>query len=1134
MKVYRLALVPKGRAIARRLTTARLSSASLVPKGRVRPKVRAIARRLVTARLSLASLVALVACSNTTTNPVTQLNLDRPVDVAFACYGGLRLTGGNAGTPDQMLTSSAQPVDSCSIRSQIQVEGQPPPRPPGQEDIGTSKVGAAAWYAFVLQSGPGTVAVARFDTGPSRSFSGSEVVVLDADQLTPGKNSISVGEDPVAIATDRVGCYEIIANAGSCDLSSLDVGTAVQAASGDNVEPVVNRMEVKNAMGDVILARPAAMTFEPAGGTIGEVCPAQPTGLAYIAYPGCHLVAGVDVATGTIVTGVQFDANGVPTIVTGNVSCPAECAGAATTPGVRPVALDLEKDPRTGRLVLAIAADNSNVLSVYDLDNQSLFPLSLSSIPLENPTGKLGITSLSISPVIGMGGTTGLTSGVIDETALGGDHQFIYAVATDGTVRVADISGAPRECDTNVDPRYLHDVRDVDRLSCLAVGAPSTPPRRAGVRGPGIELIGDAIPTSVDVTRVDLVDPENPEQDARPAPQKMVGYFGLITAANGQTFVFNVDNDGFDDYVSGNGLKEALRTPIPLDIAHQLRDNVTERGAIAEEGDPAQFVCDDPGPDPDSSGGISGGPRLAGAIQSTFPSGVIAVEKTGGLPSIRQVLCDVDGTEDDRPVSELYFSAPLDVREAEFPDLRALRADETWTLTWEGALSADKVDTAIDGPVVRQSQLFVDGAGIRLVDTTRPFCDAGVEPYDVVQMRGCDPANGDAGCPIGYTCYVHPQSQVTGLGACMLVDEAERLANACKAFLTSLRRYTVGRTKSGELQLLPRKAVLRTTPLDGCVSDLQCQDLADYALRNASSANPGDPDQPTDAKKWLCQADPDRRPMPASSTGKRCLLTCNADADCSFGTVCQIHPNAAPQMGYCMEGVTPPQACVNAPQRYEMRAGEAFTVLGTRQGYMHSIIANPGDEVCVRDPNANHLMIGRFPLDPPPCDPTADPRTGALPGGGFEPNPCKVTTKETEFQLNYVPGTCTLADPDESIVTRDATAIRFRNRALNLTVVDPTYQGDLTCNGDRQGTLVNVPLVTPGFQIAFRQVAGFVGLTVPSITPALPIKVLRGPTQSFWIIDEGDFLSTSITQPSTRGKVYRVEASRITAINLLQ
>jgi hypothetical protein len=209
-------------------------------------------------------------------------------------------------------------------------------------------------------------------------------------------------------------------------------------------------------------------------------------------------------------------------------------------------------------------------------------------------------------------------------------------------------------------------------------------------------------------------------------------------------------------------------------------------------------------------------------------------------------------------------------------------------------------------------------------------------------------------------------------------------------------------------------------------------------------------------------------------------------------------------------------------------------VLGTRQGYMHPIIADSGD-FCVRNPAAPPTQVGRIPLDAPECDPLADPRTGLKADGiTFDANPCKVTVDETEYQLNYAPGTCTLADPNELIQTRPATALRFRNRAMTLTVVDPTYNGDLTCNGDRQGTRTNVPIVMPGYQLAFRQTAGFTALTVAGIQPALPIKVKRGPTESFWVIDEGDFLSTSLSQASTRGKVFRIESRAISVINLLE
>jgi hypothetical protein len=846
------------------------------------------------------------------------------------------------------------------------------------------------------------------------------------------------------------------------------------------------------------------------------------------------MVAGVDLATGTIVTGIKFDPDGTPRDGTdptdpfnpATITCPAECDGTgAITPGYRPVALDLEQDARTQRKVLAIGADNSHVVTVYELDIS--FKPFIKELPLalENSSGRLGVTSLAISPVIGMGGSTGMIN---DEFATAGDHQFLYAVANDGSVRVADITTTPSECDAQVDPRYLHDVKDVDILACLKVGDPATPPRRAGVRGPGIELVGDVIPTSVDTFRV-----EEYVGDKRTGSDLLVGYFGVITASNGQSFVFNIDDDAAADAVENTN---PIQTQIPLTIPHQLRDDIAERGLLAESG--GKFVCDQPGPDPDTSGGNIGGARLAGNIQRNVPSGAIAVEKTGGLPSLRQVFCDAeDPTEEDRPVSELGFSAPLAVRDAVFPDLRALRYDETWALTWEGSLSLDSGTTAVDGPAVRESQMFVDGAGMRMADSSRPYCEAGVEPYDILQLRGCDPSLGDAGCPLGYTCFVHPQSQVAGLGACMLADEAEPLANACKAFLTSLRRYTVLRAKSGELTLLPRKSVLRTTPTSGCTDDAQCQELSRYALSNANSLNPVDDMTADDTHTWACQVDADRRPEldNASMPLKRCIATCDdleGSTDCNAGTVCTAHPGAAPKAGYCMEGVMPPQACINAPQRYELRAGDAFTVIGSRSGFRHPVIADTGGN-CVVDPAANPLLAGRIPLRAPACDPAADPLTGRRLDGTFEPNPCQTVLPETEYQLNYLEDSCTLADPDESIVTRDATALQLRIPGMTLTLVDPTYQGDLRCHGDRGGSLVDVPLVTPGYQLAFRQSLGFSPKVLKGIAPSFPVKVLRGPGQSIWIVDEGDFLSTSVVQASTRGRVYRVESSTF-AVNLLE
>ena len=64
--------------------------------------------RPVRPALALALVLAVAACSDTATVPASQLNLDRPVDIAFACYGGLRITNGAPATIDQEVTLSAR------------------------------------------------------------------------------------------------------------------------------------------------------------------------------------------------------------------------------------------------------------------------------------------------------------------------------------------------------------------------------------------------------------------------------------------------------------------------------------------------------------------------------------------------------------------------------------------------------------------------------------------------------------------------------------------------------------------------------------------------------------------------------------------------------------------------------------------------------------------------------------------------------------------------------------------------------------------------------------------------------------------------------------------------------------------
>ena len=1136
--------------------------------------------------LSCSPLVLAVAlattwsCGSNDEVAPTVLNFNRPTDIAFACYGGLRLTNGSANT-GQPVIISAEPQQACNIYSGSDTADGQTPFPPGQGTYGSGgsaqTVASSAWYSYVLQSVPGTVGLATWDTKPSSAFTGGgDVTVLDADPLLPGKTGITIGEQPIGIVTDSLGCYIVSANALTCDLSSLSVTDSLNyQADQEDYEPAkITSIPVVAQNGMPMRAKPAAIVSSPATGTIGVACSATPEGLIYVAYPECHMVAGIDPSTGTIEASITFDGSGNPTLGSGDVTCPDECGGGGQiTDGSRPTSLDLEQysapSSNQERTELAIGLANSNVVTIVTLSNIDSTPQSTSTYVLqENRTNDLGVNQVKISPIMGMGGGATLNTDVVevDDTSSPYQMQFLYAITSDSTIRVANIDTATGlytgECDTQVDPRYLHTINNVAFLSCMPVAGSNTPPRRAGAIGPGIQIPNrqpatDAadettnadgtttalpaeaqrftVPEGIEIFKIDY------QSGAQVAPGTLIGYFGIISASNGQTYILNVNDDAQANYVDATN---PLATAIPYDIAHQLRDGLPDRGS-ADEADNAantEVITCAAGPDPDTDTGNLAGPRSVDTMVQTLPTSSvelnlnISTNKTIELPSVRQVVC-TDYTVSpptQTPVEELSFAAPtgavtasggsdsLGTRDVEYPDIMGMSADETWTFTWEGDISIDSDITDSNGPAVRTSTMSVDSTGMYLTDQTAPYCNAGTQPWDIIQLRGCDPTLGNADCPPNYDCFVHPDSQVAGIGACMLSTEADRLESACREYLISQRRYTIKTATDGTLTLLPRKHVLRTSPITGCTSDTQCQQLATYALQNNSSNNPIDDNTGSDTHSWACMYDPDRAPDLDGSGNlmNRCIETCTTDADCDVTNVCQN--------GLCYEGIEPPQSCINAPQKYEIRVGEAFAVQGTLTGFEHPIIADANGN-CIKDPTASPFQIGRLPLRAPACNPAAN-AYGILPDGTVDNNPCEMPVDQFEAENTFM-GACVVTATNN--VHRQAQGIIFRNSAFNLTMIDPTYPGDKNCIGDRGGSLVDVPLMMPLGQLSQRITAGFTPLTL-EIQPALPGKVMKGPTNSIWVIDTGDYLSTDVDISSTEGKVYRIESIALDIINVLE
>lgn len=1109
--------------------------------------------------LLLAGALALAACDDSTNAITVQLNLDRPVDVAFTCYGGLRLTkegAGGAGTTGDDITTSPQPLAACDQWSLERAADTNPTPPKGQEDLtasGGAAVPAVSYYGLVLQSGPGTVAISQFPTSPRTAFNGNEVTVVDADPLTPGKTSISVGATPIAIATDPSGCYGITANAGSCDLSTLDISSALRFDGAASVE----RVAVTNGNDVVISARPAAMVASPGitypqalapatdAERIGQVCPAKPKGYVYVAYPSCHVVAVINAATGKIEKGIQFAADGTASIVEGTaVTCSDECGGqVVSTPGPQPVTLDLMNDvvrtqeaaapgvmdPRPISRRLAIGARNSDRITIVDLD-ASYLPVAAAplQVQLEQPKSMdLGVLDIALTPTIGMGGQPDKSSvnnprNTIQETST--LFQFAYAVATDGTVRVANVLTAPRECDTRIDPRKLTAADyTMANLSCLPLASAK---RRMGSVGPGIPEPVKGVFSAVSTFRIQATVGD----ERTPGPSRLIGYFAVATSTSGNSYIIDIDDDDKQDFPNATDA-----TPIAVDVSttlpHQIRDQVAKRGALAEGTDSdgnTTKLCNSGGSGIDESGNVSGGARLTGAFNRLNQTEVIAKVKEATLPNVRQISCEGSDTNGVAvAIPELSASAPPALRKEVFPDTQSLNPNESWRLVWEGPLSGDNLAQDIDGLAVRRGPVTVTGPEAMVVsDNSRPYCAAGVEPFDTLQLRGCDPTSTLSGqCPIGTRCYLHPDA-ATGQGLCLPEKNLNALSELCRDFLVSARRFNVGgpdEVLAGKLTLHPRMRVLRSTPLDGCDSDTQCKTLADYEAQQVLEGQPKDLTATVNSRTFTCKPDPYRR----EPTKNLCVMTCQRDSDCDVASACVN--------GTCMEGTVPDAQCISGLQRYDLRAADSFLVIGVSgtldsfhsagsTGYRHAIVAETGTGKCVKDPAASPLQIGRIPLTAPACDP-----------GNPAINPCSETIPHMETQSTFdasctATSTVTMERPTESIL--------FRNGGMAFHLVNTTYPGDKVCIGDRQGitgipTSKRVPAVFTGFAFTFTQSGGYNPQYIRT-SATVPVRVVRGPQQSIWIVDEGDYISENGVTPSTRGKVFRVESSSLTTINTLQ
>src|SRR5262249_37349534 len=156
--------------------------------------------------------------------------------------------------------------------------------------------------AFIPNSGTGEVAVAALAEGNS-----GFAQLLDLDSRQPGYNFIPVGRLPIAAQTTSDGCRVVVVNEGSCDFSSIDVAKVANGAdTKSELSDSVFNIQAHTAAGP-ILAKPRAIEIIPrtdVGTREIQACTGDFPYHAYVTYPGCDLVAEIDLSSGAYVRGV--------------------------------------------------------------------------------------------------------------------------------------------------------------------------------------------------------------------------------------------------------------------------------------------------------------------------------------------------------------------------------------------------------------------------------------------------------------------------------------------------------------------------------------------------------------------------------------------------------------------------------------------------------------------------------------------------------------------------------------------------------------------------------------------------------------------------------------------------------------
>ncbi|MCA9662582.1 MAG: hypothetical protein KC486_29855 [Myxococcales bacterium] len=946
-------------------------------------------RPLSLAALSLVA-VAAAGCQQRTSIVIPNRVLDRPLDLDLACVQ----TDGEVMTP-LSVNQCASTVSDCGSRDTPQLLGL----------IANSERNEVALFAKCLGG------------------------LVDMDREAPGYQFVPVGELPSSVSVSADGCRGAVANYGSCDISVLDVpalaADAVEVDIGGSPSSRVATVSPRRADGTPLAARPGHILIAPDdlsnstavgdglgfGDVTDGIClPDQPKS-AYVTFPGCDLIAEIDLLSGRILQSRQLLVaadGGIDVVDTGSDPlCPLECADQLTDTEiadlpdvpdvgdrVAPQALALVVPPEPDDDGLPVdPADEAilgSTLFVGGAGSDTLIELPFEGRVFSDTSLELELSAAS--GILGIRPTPAMEL-VADAGTLGVYHQFLYIIAGDGSTRVVrrnleesrDEIGT--ECDTQVDPTQ------VTTTICNEAAYPgdNPPDRRPFAQGPGIRAPNGAVITDWTFQRVDA---QVDEQIAR-SPFTTDGVVGI-----------GVTNVGRVVFVTFGQFSDGVQIPQTLDPLETINAQIFPHSL---------WPVIDPG---------SGDPQALPRVQDREPSRYVGGETTESnavkvlAPSLRRIdLAYVDPCtlEDDAdscasasslltgasssPItnadglgntseSAIYSTEAVRVVSR---DYREWRAGE-WNLYWEGEIPGTssatgqlQCDAATSDSGV---YCYAEEAGdSRLIDTAASFCDDGVLPGDKLLLFGCTDTND---CGIGQICLRSQGSNSTGI--CVsgeAFDQGEdRLRQECAEYISDpcgspLREFQVSRAYQTELWL-------------------QEMDLAKSAyILESTDEESGETTITEYEGRLLCAED-----QPEGG--------CSTNFDCE-GIEGLDRNGETVEFPLCIDGLCrracdeetedcilrrlPGPRCFGELLRYQVRARNSFVVRGPGSySFLSQQVRADEDGECYHDPSVSNLLTSRIRLGEDLADTKGHaiwpipecPGSGDIPSTGT-PNPCFVT-----------------------------------------------------------------------------------------------------------------------------------------------